>query len=103
MDAVDSMTNLLGAEVFKDGTVAKDFGGLQYLISGTPSTQSDVGGINPSTSGNEYWRNQVGDAVSAFNTSNEGISAISLIYRFRCVLEGRLITHFNRVVKPPAS
>lgn len=77
MDATDSMENLLGAQVWATGSDAKDFDGLAKLINSSPSTQTDIGGIDPSASGNTYWRNQVGSAVSAFNTSNEGISAMN--------------------------
>jgi len=79
MDAEDSMANLLGAQVFATGTNSNDFGGLALLINSSPSTQSDVGGINPSTSGNTYWRNIVGSPVTAFNTSNEGVTAMNAL------------------------
>lgn len=73
-----SMGEVLGDQVFKDGTAANDFDGLQHLISITPSTQTDVGGINPSTTGNTYWRNQVDTGtITAFNTSSEGLTAMN--------------------------
>lgn len=74
MDAENSMSELLGDQVWKDGTVANDFDGLQQLISISPSTQTDVGGINPTTY--SYWRNQVDTAtITAFNTNQEGLLA----------------------------
>jgi hypothetical protein len=77
-EAEQSMTEEMGAQVWKDGTTNTDFGGLQYLISDSPSTQTDVGGINSSTTGNDYWRNQVTTAtVTAFNTSSEGLKAMN--------------------------
>jgi len=77
MGAEKSMEEALGDQTFKDGTTTKDFGGVQFLISDSPSSQTDVGGINPSTTGNEYWRNYVYDtSVSAFNTSEAGVAAM---------------------------
>ncbi len=79
-DAVVSMDELMGDQVFNTGAGAKDFGGLQFLINDAPGSQSDVGGINPSTSGNDYWRNQTDTtAISAFNTSQAGLSAMNTL------------------------
>ncbi len=74
-----SMSEVLGDQMFKDGTAANDFDGIPYLINGAPSGQTDVGGINPSTTGNTYWRNIVGSAVSAFNTGSEGTTAMNAL------------------------
>lgn len=77
-DAKISMSELLGDQVWADGSGAKDFDGLQFLINSSPSTQSDVGGIDASASGNDYWRNQVDtNTVTAFNTSQEGLTAMN--------------------------
>lgn len=77
MGAEISMSEVMGDQVFEDGGSDKEFGGLQFLINDSPSSQSDVGGINPSTTGNDYWRNYTyTTAVSAFNTSNAGITAM---------------------------
>lgn len=46
MEAEISMSQLMGAQVFRDGSASTDFGGLQYLIHETPSSQTDVGGIS---------------------------------------------------------
>lgn len=63
-----SMAEVMGDQVFKDGSIANDFDGLQHLISDSPSTQSDVGGIDASA--NTYWQNQTNtDACTAFNTA----------------------------------
>lgn len=79
-DAKVSMSELLGDQVWKDGSVSKDFDGLQFLISDDPSNQSDVGGIDASASDNEYWRNQVDTtSIAAFNTSQAGLSAMNVI------------------------
>lgn len=70
-----SMEELMGAQVYADGSNAKDFGGIPYLVNSSPSTQAvDVGGI--SSANNVYWRNIVGDAVTAFNTSNNGTKSM---------------------------
>jgi hypothetical protein len=76
MAAELSMSEVLGDQVWKDGLADKDFDGLQNLVSDTPSTQTDVGGINPSSY--SYWRNQVDtNTVTRFNTSNEGLTAMN--------------------------
>jgi hypothetical protein len=73
-----SMSELVGAQFFKDGTAADDFDGIPHLINTSPSTQTDVGGINPSSTGNTYWRNQVDtNTVTAFNTGSEGLTAMN--------------------------
>jgi hypothetical protein len=71
-----SMAEELGNQVFKDGTGDNDFDGLQHLISAAPSVApTDVGGINPATTGNEYWRNQI---ASASGTDFSSSAAASL-------------------------
>ena len=78
LEAEISMSQLLGAQVFKDGSVSTDFDGLQFLINETPGGQTDVGGIDPSASGNTYWQNySYGTVVSAFNTSQAGLTAFN--------------------------
>ena len=73
-----SMGEVLGDQVFADGTVAKDIDGLQHLVSATPSTQTDVGGIDASA--NSYWRNQTyTTAVDAFNTTNTGLTGMNVL------------------------
>jgi len=76
IEAEISMSELLGDQAFAAGSGANDFGGLQYLIHETPSSQTDVGGITASSaSGNTYWRNYMdATAVTGFNTSQEGLS-----------------------------
>ena len=76
LDAELSMSEVLGDQVWKDGSSANDFDGLQALISDTPSTQTDVGGINPTTY--SYWRNTAtSTTVTAFNSSSEGLTAMN--------------------------
>lgn len=75
-----SMSELMGNQVWKDGSVSADFDGLQFLINAAPSGQSDVGGIDASASGNEYWQNKIDDVeVSAFNTSQAGLAAMNAL------------------------
>lgn len=75
MAAENSMSEILGDQVWKDGSAANDFDGLQGLISDSPSTQTDVGGIDSSTY--EYWRNYVSTTTIAFNTSSAGLIAMN--------------------------
>lgn len=78
MEAEISMSQLMGSQVFADGTTSTHFGGLQFLINETPSSQTDVGGIDPSASGNTYWRNYAyTTVVSAFNTAQAGLTAFN--------------------------
>ena len=78
-EAEISMTELLGGTsgVWGDLSPSTEFGGLPYLITSNTSVNTvTIGGINSSTSGNEYWRNQfINTAVSGFNVSNEGLKA----------------------------
>lgn len=77
-DAEISMAELMGQQVFKDGSATNDFDGVQHLISETPASQTDVAGIDASASGNTYWRNYSYDtAVTAFNTSQAGLTAMN--------------------------
>ncbi len=75
MGAERSMRELMGEQTYKDGSVVTDFDGIPHLVSTAPQSQSNVGGIDPSASGNTYWRNIVGDTISAFNTSDAGIKS----------------------------
>lgn len=54
--AIRALGNLLGAAVYSDGTNPKQVGGMQYLVSDTPSA-GVVGGIDPSQTSNAFWRN----------------------------------------------
>jgi len=60
-----SITQVMGSQVWKDGTAVNDFDGLVHLISAAP-TAGTVGGINRATY--SYWRNQTGTAITAFAT-----------------------------------
>jgi hypothetical protein len=74
LEAEISMTELMGDQVFASGANAKDFDGLNFLCNLSPSTQTDVGGIDPSATGNEYWQNQVDTTgTGTFNTDSAGL------------------------------
>jgi len=78
LEAEISMTELMGDQVFADGSNAKDFDGLDFLVNSSPSTQSDVGGIDASATGNEYWQNYVDSTgTAAFNTSQAGLTIMN--------------------------
>ena len=51
-----SMRNQLAAALYSDGTVAKQIGGLKFLIADDPTTSTTVGGINQNTY--SFWRNK---------------------------------------------
>jgi hypothetical protein len=74
-----SMSEVMGDQVFNDGTVIDDFDGLQHLINSSPSTQTDVGGIDPSATGNEYWQNQVGTTADFSATAATSLSKMSAL------------------------
>lgn len=74
-----SMSEVLGDQVFNAGTADNDFDGLPFLINSAPSSQTDVGGINPSTSGNEYWRNQIGTTADFSNSSTTSLGKMSAL------------------------
>jgi hypothetical protein len=77
-EAEISMSELLGGTsgVWGDLSPTTEFGGLPYLItSNTSVNTTNIGGINSSTSGNTYWRNQFyNTAITAFNTSSTGLT-----------------------------
>lgn len=78
MAAEISMSEVMGDQVFSDGVGANDFDGLQHLINVSPSTQTDVGGIDPSATGNTYWRNIVATTgTAAFNTGSAGLTLMN--------------------------
>lgn len=77
-EAIISMGELLGDQVFNDGSVAEDFGGLQQLIHILPATQGAVGGIT--TSSYTYWQNKTETtATAAFNTSSAGLKIMDTL------------------------
>ena len=78
LEAEISMSELMGDQVFADGSNAKDFDGLDFLINAAPSGQTDVGGIDASATGNEYWQNYANTTgTAAFNTSQAGLTIMN--------------------------
>ena len=63
-----SMTEVMGDQVWRDGSVTDDFDGLQHLVVATPAVGT-VGGINRATY--TQWRNQVGTAITSFSTNGQ--------------------------------
>ena len=59
-NAEKTLINKMAAAVYGDGTGSsgKEIGGLALLVADDP-TSGTVGGIDRSTTGNEFWRNQV--------------------------------------------
>lgn len=62
-NAEKTMTNMIAAGVYATGTGSggKEIGGLQFLVSTTP-TSGTVGGINRATGSNAFWRNYARDS-----------------------------------------
>ena len=73
-----SMGEVMGDQVFGTGAAANDVDGLQHLIADSPSTQTDVGGVDASATDNEYWRNDVyTSAIATFNTASAGLTQMN--------------------------
>ena len=78
MTAEESMSEVLGDQIWADGTGVDDFDGLQHLIQLDPTVVMNVGGIAQGTYA--YWRNQVNTtAVAAFNTAQAGQIQMNLL------------------------
>ena len=79
MEAEVAMSEIMGDQVFSTSVGANDFDSLDRIISETPSTQTDVGGIDSSTAATAatWWRNYSHDtAVTAFGTGQAGLNAM---------------------------
>ena len=63
-NASKTLQNGLAADVYSDGSDALQIGGLQYLVSDTPSSGT-VGGIDASAADNTWWRNYKGTCTFA--------------------------------------
>jgi hypothetical protein len=70
-NAERSLETLIATGLYSDGTTAKAIGGLQYLVSKTP-TSGSVGGIDPATW--TFWQNvkfaAIADGGAAASPSN---------------------------------
>ena len=74
-----SMSEVMGDQVFNDGSLPNDFDGIQHLINSSPSTQTDVGGIDPSAGSNGYWQNQLGTTADFSATSATSLGKMSAL------------------------
>ena len=75
-----SMNEAAANQIWQASPGANDWDSIPNLINGTPSTQTNVGGIDPSATDNAYWRNQTyTTAVTAFNTSSAGLTMLSTL------------------------
>ena len=80
MGAEITMGETLGVQLWKASPGSDDFDSIPRLISITPSTQSDVGGIDSTASDQTYWRNYVhATTVTAFGTSQAGLNAMDIV------------------------
>ena len=80
LEGVVSMGEKLSELLWRASPTSTQWESLPKLVNDSPSTQTDVGGIDPSASGNTYWRNQTyTTAVTAFNTASTGLTAISTL------------------------
>lgn len=77
MEAQTSMEEVLGDQLFNTSVGADDFDSIPRIIGTAPSADTDVGGINSSTSANSYWRNYAyTTAITSFSGSQTGINQI---------------------------
>ncbi len=74
-----SMAEVMGDQVFSLGTAANDMDGLRFLIHTAPEGQTDVGGIDASATGNEYWRNQIGTTADFSGTAATSFGKMSAL------------------------
>jgi hypothetical protein len=85
--AEDTMKNLISTGIYSDGTGSggKQIGGLQLLVSSTP-TSGTVGGFDRSSSANAFWRNQSTTFTSLSLTAGADTiqSAMNSLY-IKCV------------------
>jgi hypothetical protein len=72
-----SMSEVLGDQVWKDGTAGNDFDGLPYLINSAPTGQTDVGGID--SSANTYWCNQIGTTADFSSSATTSLGKMSAL------------------------
>lgn len=83
MEAEIGMSQVLASQLFNTAVTdasTNNLDSLPYLISETPSLQTDVGGIDSSAAGQTYWRNQIyATAVTAFGTSQAGLNAMDTL------------------------
>lgn len=76
-NAERTMTNRIAQGVYAPGTGSggKEIGGLQFLVSTTP-TSGTVGGINRATATNAFWRNFARDSSAASPSVTAGPTTV---------------------------
>lgn len=72
-----SYGNKLEEGMFNDGSDTNSLDGLPVLVNSSPSTQTNVGNINPTTQ--SWWRNQVGTAIAAIGGA-AGLQSLTQFY-----------------------
>jgi hypothetical protein len=85
-----SLANQMGSSVYADGTGSggQEIGGLQLLVADDPTTGT-VGGIDRSTSGGTFFRNQLWDAsVESVTLSATTIASAMNALFMRCQAQG---------------
>lgn len=84
-----SLQNKIGTDLYSDGTVSNDIGGLQLLLADDPTTGT-VGSINRATY--TFWRNQLYDfSVESVTASATTIqSSMNTLYSRCQVQQGEL-------------
>lgn len=70
-----TMSNNIANDVYSDGTLTNQIGGLQLLVADDPTTSTSVGGINQSTFA--FWQNQVQDITPS---SSNVTAAMNLLW-----------------------
>lgn len=66
-NAERTMANNISKDVYSDGALPNQIGGLQILVADDPTTNTTVGGINQADF--DFWRNQVYDFTDNGKTS----------------------------------
>lgn len=65
-NAIRTFNNNFSSDLYSDGTATNQINGLQALVADLGT--GTVGGINSSTTGNEFWKNQI------FNATTESVT-----------------------------
>lgn len=82
LEAETAMSEVLGDQVFSTSVTAAgtdNVDSVPYLVSTTPSAQTDVGGIDSTAASQTFWRNYVhSTAIAAFGTAQAGLNAMDL-------------------------
>lgn len=72
-----TMSNNIANDIYSDGTLTNQIGGLQLLVADDPTTSTSVGGINQSTF--SFWQNQVTEVTTPTSSNiTAGMNALWL-------------------------